>query len=195
MKLLNFLPCFLLVVACSQQSEIEKAVSAQLKDPSSAQFKNIVVDENLDRACTQWNAKNSFGGYGEWQVAELWRINSKWTVVEMNASNMECSLVGLKAADAGFKAKTEAIRNAVSLLVSNGMITKNEAEKVAQDNLSSNHKCGYVIWKIGNAAREIAESTIRGENVSLFHESELEKDMTAAREGSCVRASVFVRDN
>lgn len=44
-----------------QISEIEAVVVASLKDPESAQFRDIYI--GMTYACGQVNAKNSFGGY------------------------------------------------------------------------------------------------------------------------------------
>lgn len=40
---------------------IEEAVAAELRDPSSAQFRNI--REGTEAACDEVNAKNTFGAY------------------------------------------------------------------------------------------------------------------------------------
>lgn len=42
-------------------SHIEEAVAAELRDPSSAQFRNIM--EGTETACGEVNAKNAFGAY------------------------------------------------------------------------------------------------------------------------------------
>lgn len=58
----------LVLSACGidkEQAELEEAVKAeilaQLKDPNSAEFRNVVVAGNI--VCGEVNAKNGFGGY------------------------------------------------------------------------------------------------------------------------------------
>jgi hypothetical protein len=46
--------------------EAKAAVKDTLRDPASAQFKNIKINSVGD-VCGQFNAKNSFGGYGEFE--------------------------------------------------------------------------------------------------------------------------------
>jgi hypothetical protein len=55
--------------AAKPKSPIEEAkiaVRGILKDPASAQFKNLKINSTGD-VCGQFNAKNSFGGYGEFE--------------------------------------------------------------------------------------------------------------------------------
>jgi hypothetical protein len=42
----------------------EQSVKEQLKDPSSAQFRNVFVSKDGDYVCGEVNAKNGFGAYG-----------------------------------------------------------------------------------------------------------------------------------
>lgn len=78
------------------ESEIKELVRSNLKDPSSAQFKDAVVCANDTRASIVWNAKNSMGGYGDWDVAELVKIDSKWTVVTLKGDPNYCEEYSLK---------------------------------------------------------------------------------------------------
>ena len=82
-KSLSVLFILLSLTGCSEQSSIENAVRENLRDPESAQFKNTVVSKNSTQACVEWNSKNSFGGYGNWDVALLKKDNGLWTVSEM----------------------------------------------------------------------------------------------------------------
>ena len=41
----------------------EQRISDRLKDPSSAQFRNVFVSENGHYVCGEVNSKNGFGGY------------------------------------------------------------------------------------------------------------------------------------
>lgn len=60
----------LLPMSRAQIQEVERAVAYKLKDPSSAQFRNIRMIERTHQdgttttlVCGQVNGKNSFGGY------------------------------------------------------------------------------------------------------------------------------------
>lgn len=85
--------CGVLIVGCGKSKEelqaealqktsavVKEVVKAQLKDPESAQFKAVVISDSGEQACALWNAKNSMGGYGDWQVAWLHNKDSKWNV-------------------------------------------------------------------------------------------------------------------
>ena len=56
------------VVACSAQSELEakakEAIKYQMKDPESAEFREVRVYPEKNLVCGEVNAKNSFGAYG-----------------------------------------------------------------------------------------------------------------------------------
>src|SRR5690606_39009213 len=45
------------------KSAAKAAVVAQLKDPDSVQFRDLVVGTKSGRVCGEFNAKNSFGAY------------------------------------------------------------------------------------------------------------------------------------
>jgi hypothetical protein len=47
----------------SAADKAKEAVTAKLKDPSSAQFRNV-QDKGSGLVCGEVNAKNGFGGYG-----------------------------------------------------------------------------------------------------------------------------------
>lgn len=49
-------------VYAQQQGELEK-VKAGLKDPASAQFRNVKYNNGKASVCGEINSKNSFGGY------------------------------------------------------------------------------------------------------------------------------------
>ncbi len=79
---LGLAPVFLLV-SCGEQSGMEDAIRNQLKDPASAKFKEPVISRDGRYACIAWNAKNSLGGYGDWQYTGLKKGNSSWIVSEI----------------------------------------------------------------------------------------------------------------
>lgn len=80
---LLFLLVILGLVSCGENSKIEDAIRANLKDPESAQFKNMIISKSNIFACVEWNAKNSMGGYGEWSTARLQKNQAGWGVREM----------------------------------------------------------------------------------------------------------------
>ena len=73
----------LTLAACGQNSKIENAVRATLKDPQSAQFRNFLVSKGGTIACVGWNSKNSLGGYGDWDTAHLKKGEAGWVVTDM----------------------------------------------------------------------------------------------------------------
>lgn len=73
------------------QSKVENAIRDHLKDPASAQFKNFVISKGGNYACIGWNSRNSMGGYGDWDTAELFKQGSKWIVKAMRASELLCT--------------------------------------------------------------------------------------------------------
>ncbi len=78
---------FSLMTACGESSAIKKEVLANLKDPDSAKFGEITVvpmgeksadGKEMMGACVGVNAKNSMGGYGGEQQANLILANGTW---------------------------------------------------------------------------------------------------------------------
>lgn len=60
------LGCVVVLTACggSQHSDAKQQIADQLKDPASAQFRNVRASTLRDTdVCGEVNAKNSFGGY------------------------------------------------------------------------------------------------------------------------------------
>lgn len=66
--------------ACSNDTEIKKAIQINLKDPDSAKFELILISEDQSIACAIWNAKNGFGGYGELEISELRKRDGTWRI-------------------------------------------------------------------------------------------------------------------
>ena len=66
---------------------MKKLVVENLKDRESARFYgDIIYSDARDRACVEYNAKNSFGGYGNSSKAELKKVKGEWTLVSMDSS-------------------------------------------------------------------------------------------------------------
>ena len=78
------------------ESEIKELVRSNLKDPESAQFKEAVVCADEMRASILWNAKNSMGGYGDWEAAEFVKIYDEWKVVKLNGGPNYCDGFSLR---------------------------------------------------------------------------------------------------
>lgn len=95
------LACLLVCISTSSASygakrsspidEAKAAVRNILKDPSSAQFKNLKVNSMGD-VCGQFNAKNSYGGYGDF---EYFRYETK----KKQLTNAEVSRLESEIAD------------------------------------------------------------------------------------------------
>lgn len=60
----------LLLAGCGSQDieKAKKAVASRLKDPESANFRNVEIyrDNGSVTVCGEVNSKNGFGGYGEY---------------------------------------------------------------------------------------------------------------------------------
>jgi hypothetical protein len=93
-------PLIAVVIAgCGQQGAIEETIKAHLKDPESAQFRTVLVSKKGDRGCAIWNAKNSFGGYGEWAVTELEKHGGRWQITAANGRADRCTESAYKTWD------------------------------------------------------------------------------------------------
>lgn len=93
-----------LLAACGEGSKIKDVIRNNLKDPGSANFKDLVVSEDGKRACIVWNAKNSMGGYGDWNIAELKKDGlaangDKWIVKDMKGLSQNCTEISFRKDD------------------------------------------------------------------------------------------------
>lgn len=101
-KSLSVLLVLLSLAGCSEQSSIENAIRQNLRDPESSQFRNLVVSKGSSRACIEWNAKNAFGGYSDWDVARLDKRNGEWSISQMQVPSADvhsCSQTSLDNAE------------------------------------------------------------------------------------------------
>lgn len=90
-KILCAIGLVIFMCACSNdQPEIKEFIKSQLKDPSSAVFKDFAIS-NDGVACIAYNGKNSFGGYGEWVHAKFIKRQSTWVVLNMKEKPEYCS--------------------------------------------------------------------------------------------------------
>ncbi|MGJ8619762.1 MAG: lipoprotein [Methylophilaceae bacterium] len=79
----------LLLAGCSEQPSVESLIKSNLRDPDSAKFRNFIISKHKTMACIDWNARNSFGGYGEWDTARLINEGKGWSIVKMQINANE----------------------------------------------------------------------------------------------------------
>ncbi len=140
MKHTNCIILCLLLSACGG-NEIENAVKNDLRDPDSAMFRNQTIRNDLNLACVEWKAKNGFGGYGGWTVADLKKVDGKWTLFDIEGSRQfSCDEQYLKnradylaRQERGDAAHTAAKEEAVRLLATARNLTLEDAEKLISD--------------------------------------------------------------
>jgi len=90
-RLLTGLMIALCFSACSNDTEIKKAIQINLKDPNSAKFELILISEDQSIACAIWNAKNGFGGYGELEISELRKRDGTWRISQKKIDRDLCN--------------------------------------------------------------------------------------------------------
>ena len=79
---------------CGNDAAIKNAVKEKLKDPGSAQFKEVIRSQSGQFACVVWNAKNGLGGYDDWKAATLKRDrdNSSWKIENLDGAALVCNV-------------------------------------------------------------------------------------------------------
>ncbi len=88
-----------LLTACGGNSDVENAIKARLRDPDSAKFQKVLVSKDQTRACAIWNAKNSFGGYGDWEIWRLKKIDGRWKEFNRKGDPEYCTVEYFKLRD------------------------------------------------------------------------------------------------
>jgi hypothetical protein len=180
-KLLALFPVVFTIAACGDSSKIKDVVRQNLKDPESAQFKETIFSEDNKRACIVWNAKNSMGGYGDWDIAELKKENSEWAVKDMKGSEKNCSDTGFKALDAGEKAELDAQLKAIEILQKAKNIPSKEAAE-----LGISGKCSGIVWNYAYNSKHVAEYRIRQDSGMLqIYEDNLKEAQAKLEAGDC----------
>ena len=77
----------LTLIGCNDESVIHELVKKNLKDPESAQFHEFIVSDDNAMGCVEWNARNSYGGYGEYEVAEFSKDKDhEWLLTDIDSS-------------------------------------------------------------------------------------------------------------
>lgn len=79
----------LFLAGCSEQPSVESLIKSNLRDPDSAKFRNFIISKHKSMACIDWNARNSLGGYGEWDTARLVNEGKSWSIVKMQTSTKD----------------------------------------------------------------------------------------------------------
>lgn len=83
----------------TEESKIQEAIRASLKDPDSAKFGEWGLI-NEKSACMTVNAKNGFGGYNGDKEAYLHKIQNKWEFITLidTLSHEQCikTMTGFK---------------------------------------------------------------------------------------------------
>jgi hypothetical protein len=129
MRKIAFILLALMLAACGEDSQMQDLVRARLKDPDSAKFKDVVTSKDGKRACIEWNAKNSMGGYGDWQITELKKDSDKWTISEFKGYASNCGDQGFKSMDDAVDAKKAAFQKAKEILHTSRNLTDADATK------------------------------------------------------------------
>jgi hypothetical protein len=83
----------------SDKSDIENVIKQQLKDPESAMFRDMAMNQSKNRACIVWNAKNSLGGYGDLSSSYLRKAEGNWKLDDIDTKEKYCSQVYFDAID------------------------------------------------------------------------------------------------
>lgn len=168
------LPIVFVLTSCGDDSKIKDVVRQKLKDPGSAQFKDTIFSADNNRACIVWNAKNSMGGYGDWDVAELKKGNTEWIVKELKGSKYNCSEIGFKALDAGEKAEMGARLKAIEILQKAKNISGKEAAEI-----SSSGICNMLVFHYVYNSKRSAEYRIRQDSEMLENSEKYLKEVVA----------------
>ncbi len=180
-ELLILLPIAFFLASCGDSSRIKDLVRQNLKDPGSAQFKDTIFSADKKRACIIWNAKNSMGGYGDWDVAELKMENSGWAVKNMEGSEQNCSETGFRALDAGEKAKFDAELKAIEILQKVKGISSKEASE-----LGFGGKCSELVQDYAFNSKYVAEYQVRQDiDMLQLYEESLKETQAKLDAGDC----------
>ncbi len=83
----------------SDNTDVENVIKQRLKDPESARFQSIAMNSAKNIACVTWNAKNSFGGYGESTLSSLRKTADSWQIDNLEVQDDYCTQQYLDALD------------------------------------------------------------------------------------------------
>ena len=172
-----------LIGGCSgtsgDESAIKTAVKRNLKDPDSAKFEQMSLSEDKKRACIVWNAKNSMGGYGEWQIAKLEKSDAEWKVTALEGGqSYECVESGFKALDAEHSAKVAAEDKGIEILQRARNVSREAAIEL------SNGECSVVYQRYIEEAGRAARFPLASKD-KPFPETELGRIQADLEAGRC----------
>jgi len=103
-KLLIAASCVALLSGCSDpSSELGELIKPRLKDPDSLKITQTTSNSESTRACVLWNAKNSFGGYGQPSVTSFKKSSTGWAIAKWEADVEKCSQAYFDALDAYYE--------------------------------------------------------------------------------------------
>lgn len=185
-KILPLLSIAFLLTSCGDSSEIKDLIRLNLKDPESAKFEDITFSDDNKRACVVWNAKNGMGGYGDWEITELKRENSEWTIKNLKGFTVNCNETGFKALDAEEIAMSEASLKAIAMLQKSRNISRDEAHE-----LGTTGACSALVSAYASAYSNIVANRIRypitTEREEKKDEERLQKLQAKLEAGECGR--------
>lgn len=156
------------------EDAVKAAVQAQLKGPNSAQFKQVIISKEGSLACIEYNAKNSYGDYGNPSFAQLQKIDTGWTVMTMEQKQYRCTAEGLQVQEAGDTAEVTSQRQAIAQLKALNKIPSSEE--------GFDGPCGKLVWLVGFNAKLLAREKIEKSSTEL-HVKELENALEKALAG------------
>jgi hypothetical protein len=90
-KMLLILGVTVILIACSERTDVEAAIKSRLRDPDSAKFKVVAVNGANNKACAVFTAKNSYGGYGDWTSFGLAKKSGRWEIEDERYPLDQCS--------------------------------------------------------------------------------------------------------
>jgi hypothetical protein len=176
--------CCLLMVACGEESAIQSAIKSNLKDPESAKFDKLAMSADKQRACVVWNAKNSMGGYGNWAIAKLMKVDSKWEITSMDGGQtFECIESGFKALDAEYAAKIVAKEKGIAILQRARNVTHDAAVELAAGECSVVYQ--LYIEAFGKAAKHPNLNSDIDPNRKSFADTFLARVQADLEKGKC----------
>ena len=170
----------LLLAGCGEQAKLEKLVKSRLRDPESAKFKDFIVSDKKTRACLIFNAKNGFGGYGSWSVAEFQKTADVWEVKSLDGHESNCSDLGFKALDTGEQVLLDSRVEFIRLVAKLNEISEHDAKKVAKWGRCPDLALSYELHASG-----LAEERVRGNEAAIkYHETKLQDTLKSLNKTS-----------
>lgn len=135
----------IILTGCSNESEVQELVRSQLKDPDSAKFGDLIVSTSKKTACIYWNAKNSFGGYTEGNIAELSKDGDSWIIIKLESPYSSCTQDDLDSSEDKKIARLAGIAEAKELL-----------SKAIGNSSENDTKCLFSIFMYGRLAESLS---------------------------------------